>query len=42
MRASVPAMKSVAESILINHRAFESDKMCMPFKDIIRLIPEKI
>ena len=28
-----------AEMILENHRAEECDKMLMPFKDIIRLIP---
>ena len=40
MRASVPAMQKCAETILENHRAQEADDMCMPFKDIIRLIPE--
>ena len=39
MRAGFPAMKKAAESILKNHRAKECDEMCMPFKDIIRLIP---
>ena len=41
MRASFPAMKAAAESILMNHRAFECDELCMPFKEIIRLIPEE-
>lgn len=41
MRASVPAMQKVAESILINHRSLECDEFCMPFKDIIRFIPEE-
>lgn len=41
MRASFPAMKSVAESILKNRRALECNEMCMPFKEIIRLIPEE-
>ena len=41
MRASFPAMKAAAESILINHRALECDEICMPFKEIIRLIPEE-
>ena len=41
MRASFPAMKAVAESILKHHRSLECDEMCMPFKDIIRLIPEE-
>ncbi|SFL40482.1 phosphoenolpyruvate mutase [Lachnospiraceae bacterium KH1T2] len=39
MRASVPAMQRCAEMILEHHRAEEVDSMCMPFKDIIRLIP---
>lgn len=39
MRAEVPAMQKAAEIILENHRAEECDKMLMPFKDIIRLIP---
>ena len=39
MRAEVPAMQKAAELILENHRAEECDKMLMPFKDIIRLIP---
>ena len=40
MRAAFPAMKRTAEMILENHRAFEADKMLMPFKDIISLINE--
>lgn len=39
MRAGFPAMQKAAESILKNHRAKECDEMCMPFKEIIRLIP---
>lgn len=39
MRAEVPAMQKAAELILENHRAEECEKMLMPFKDIIRLIP---
>ena len=39
MRAQVPAIQKAAEIILENHRAEECDKMLMPFKDIIRLIP---
>lgn len=42
MRAEVPAMQKVATSILEHHRAEECDDMLMPFKDIIRLIPEEI
>ena len=41
MRAEVPAMQKAAEMILKNHRAEECDAMLMPFKDIIRLIPEE-
>ena len=39
MRAEVPAMQKVAETILENHRSEECESMLMPFKDIIRLIP---
>lgn len=42
MRAEVPAMQKVAESILQHHRAEECDGMLMPFKDIIRLIPAEV
>ena len=41
MRAAVPAIRSAAVSILENHRAEECDAALMPFKDIIRLIPEE-
>ena len=41
MRAAVPAIRSAAVSILENHRAEECDASLMPFKDIIRLIPEE-
>ena len=41
MRAEVPAMKKAAECILENHRAEECDAMLMPFRDIIRMIPEE-
>ncbi|MFV0364818.1 MAG: phosphoenolpyruvate mutase [Suipraeoptans sp.] len=39
-RTGFPAMQNAAEMILKNHRAKECDDTCMPFKDIIRLIPE--
>ena len=39
MRAEVPAIQKAATMILENHRAEECDKILMPFKDIIRLIP---
>ena len=42
MRAEVPAMQRAAEMILENHRAEECDSMLMPFKDIIRLIPDEV
>ena len=41
MRAAVPAIRNAAVSILENHRAEECDGNLMPFKDIIRLIPEE-
>ena len=41
MRAAVPAVQRAAESILRNHRAQECDAQLMPFKEIIRLIPEQ-
>lgn len=41
-RAGVPAMQNAAKLILTNHRAKECDDICMPFKEIIRLIPEEI
>ena len=41
MRAAVPAIRQAAESILVHHRAQECDEHLMPFKEIIRLIPEE-
>lgn len=41
-RTGFPAMQNAAKMILKNHRAKECDDVCMPFKDIIRLIPEDI
>lgn len=40
-RTGFPAMQNAAKMILVNHRAKECDDICMPFKDIIRLIPEE-
>ncbi len=40
-RTGFPAMQNAANLILKNHRAKECDDICMPFKDIIRLIPEE-
>jgi len=39
-RSGFPAMKKVAETILLNRRAKEADEMCMSIKDILTLIPE--
>ena len=41
MRAAVPAIRRAAETILTCHRAQECDEHLMPFKEIIRLIPEE-
>jgi phosphoenolpyruvate phosphomutase len=41
-RTGFPAMQNAAKIILKNHRAKECDDICMPFKDIIRLIPEEV
>lgn len=40
-RTGFPAMQSAAKMILSSHRAKECDDVCMPFEDIIRLIPEE-
>ena len=40
-RSAVPAMQNAAKSILEHHRAMEIDSTLMPFKDIIRLIPDE-
>lgn len=39
-RSGFPAMQKAAETILKNHRAKETDDMCMSIKDILTLIPE--
>ena len=39
MRSGFPSMQKAAKTILINKRAKECDEFCMPFKDIINLIP---
>ena len=41
-RTGFPAMQNAAELILKHHRAKECDDICMPFKDIISLIPEDL
>lgn len=40
-RTGFPAMQNAAKLILKHHRAKECDDICMPFKEIIRLIPEE-
>ena len=40
-RSGFPAMKNVAETILLNRRAKEADDMCMSIKEILTLIPEE-
>ncbi len=40
-RTGFPAMQNAAKLILENHRAKECDDVCMPFKEIITLIPEE-
>ena len=42
LRASFPAMQTVAESILTNGRSKEADDMCLSIKEILTLIPEKV
>lgn len=41
-RSGYPAMQHAADLILQHHRAKECDEICMPFKDIIRLIPAEV
>lgn len=40
IRSAFPAMQKTALSILEHGRAEEADEICMPIKDVIRLIPE--
>jgi len=40
IRSGIPAMKKVAETILLNQRAKEADELCMPIKEILSLIKE--
>ncbi|MBI2654876.1 phosphoenolpyruvate mutase [Candidatus Woesearchaeota archaeon] len=39
LRSAYPSMVRAAELILKNHRAQEADKLCMPIKEILELIP---
>lgn len=41
-RTGFPAMQNAAKMILEHHRAKECDEICMPFKEIITLIPEDV
>ncbi len=41
LRASYPAMRRVAQSILKHGRSYEASKFCTPIKEIITLIPEQ-
>jgi phosphoenolpyruvate mutase len=41
LRSAYPAMVDVAESILHHGRAAEAEKLCMPIKEIINLLPER-
>ncbi|MCM1203844.1 MAG: phosphoenolpyruvate mutase [Bacteroidales bacterium] len=41
-RTGFPAMQNAAKTILEHHRAKECDDICMPFKEIITLIPEEL
>lgn len=41
-RSGFPAMQNAARLILENGRAAECDALCMPIKEIIRLIPEEV
>ena len=39
LRSAYPSMAKTAELILKQHRSLEADKMCMPIKDVLTLIP---
>lgn len=39
LRAAYPAMKNVAEEILLNGRTYESEDKCMSVKEILEFIP---
>ena len=41
LRAAYPAMINVAKSILNNDRSAESEKLLMPIKEILTLVPEE-
>jgi phosphoenolpyruvate phosphomutase len=39
LRSAYPAMLDTAKSILMNERSLEADKLCLPIKEILQLIP---
>jgi phosphoenolpyruvate mutase len=39
LRSAYMAMKKTAELILIHHRGLESERMCIPIREILELIP---
>ncbi|GMO39137.1 MAG: phosphoenolpyruvate mutase [Termitinemataceae bacterium] len=39
LRSAYPAMLNTAKNILENERSMEADKLCMPIKEILELIP---
>ena len=41
LRASYLAMRDVTQSILEHHRSLEADELCLPIRDVLRLIPEE-
>lgn len=41
IRSAFPAMQASAELILKNHRSKETDDVCMPIKEILKLIPSE-
>ena len=41
IRSAFPAMQNTAIKLLENQRAYEVDKLCMPVKEILTLIPER-
>ena len=42
LRSAYPAMLKTAESILSNSSAERTDEICMPIKDIITMIPDRM
>lgn len=40
LRSSYPAMKKVAETILLNERAYEVEELCLPVREVLDIIPD--